>query len=99
MSSKKKFFYGFFSDIGISGIKIFKILLLIPFVISYTSSELYGLYLSLVSIIGLLGLVDLGSGMYIIKELAKVGTGNFPEMMKQIKSEDTPPSCSIYFAI
>ena len=74
MSSKKKFFYGFFSDIGISGIKIFKILLLIPFVISYTSSELYGLYLSLVSIIGLLGLVDLGSGMYIIKELAKEGS-------------------------
>ena len=71
MSSKKKFFYGFYSDIGISGIKILKILLLVPFVISFTSSELYGLYLSLVSIIGLLGLVDLGSGMYIIKELAK----------------------------
>ena len=71
MSNKRKFFYGFFSDISLSGIKIFKILLLIPFVISYTSSELYGLYISMVSIIGLLGLVDLGAGMYIIKELAK----------------------------
>tara|TARA_X000000368_G_C23050614_1_gene721234 strand:- start:566 stop:2059 length:1494 start_codon:yes stop_codon:yes gene_type:complete len=71
VSSKKKFYYGFFSDIGISGIKILKILLLVPFVINFTSSELYGLYLSLVSIIGLLGLVDLGSGMYIIKEFAK----------------------------
>ena len=71
VSSKKKFFYGFFSDIGISGVKILKILLLVPFVIKFTSSELYGLYLSLVSIIGLLGLVDLGSGMYLIKEFAK----------------------------
>ena len=71
MSKKKKFFYGFFTDVGISGVKILKILLLIPFVIIYTSSELYGLYLSIVSVVGLLGLLDLGSGIYIIKELAK----------------------------
>ena len=71
MSKKKKFFYGFFSDIGISGVKIMKMLLLIPLVIKYTSSELYGIYLSMLSVVGLLGLIDLGSGIFIIKELAK----------------------------
>ena len=71
MSKKKKFFYGFFTDIGISGVKIMKMLLLIPLVIKYTSSELYGIYLSMLSVVGLLGLIDLGSGIFIIKELAK----------------------------
>ena len=71
MSKKKKFFYGFFTDIGISGVKIMKMLLLIPLVINYTSSELYGIYLSMLSVVGLLGLIDLGAGMFIIKELAK----------------------------
>jgi O-antigen/teichoic acid export membrane protein len=71
MSKKKKFFYGFFTDIGISGVKIMKMLLLIPLVINYTSSELYGIYLSMLSVVGLLGLIDLGSGIFIIKELAK----------------------------
>ena len=71
MSKKKKFFYGFFTDIGISGVKIAKMLLLIPLVINYTSSELYGIYLSMLSVVGLLGLIDLGSGIFIIKELAK----------------------------
>ena len=71
MSKKRKFLYGFFTDIGISGIKILKILLLIPIVINYTSSELYGLYISMYSIIGMFGLLDLGAGIYIIKELAK----------------------------
>ena len=71
MTKRRKFFYGFFTDIGISGVKVLKILLLIPFVINYTSSELYGLYISMVSIIGLFGLIDLGAGIYIIKQLAK----------------------------
>lgn len=71
MTKRRKFFYGFFTDIGISGVKVLKILLLIPFVINYTSSELYGLYISMLSIIGLFGLIDLGAGIYIIKQLAK----------------------------
>lgn len=71
MTKRRKFFYGFFTDVGISGVKVLKILLLIPFVIYYTSSELYGLYISMVSIIGLFGLIDLGAGIYIIKQLAK----------------------------
>ena len=63
----KESFFGFSSDIVLTIVKILKLIVLVPLVIYYTSADAYGFYLVCLSIIGVLGIVDLSTDLYLIK--------------------------------
>jgi O-antigen/teichoic acid export membrane protein len=69
-SIKSNTFLGLITDLGISGIKIIKIIFLIPFIIKFSSAESYGLYLTVLSFVGLIGFFDFGTNLFFIKELS-----------------------------
>ena len=66
----KDTFFGFSSDIVLTIVKILKLIVLVPLVIYYTSADAYGFYLVCLSIIGVLGIVDLSTDLYLIKILS-----------------------------
>ena len=63
-SIKSNTFLGLITDLGVSGIKIIKIIFLIPFIIKFSSAESYGLYLTVLSFVGLIGFFDFGTNLF-----------------------------------
>lgn len=73
----KNIIIGFFSDIGLTILKIFKIIFIIPIIIKYTSAGDYGMYITYISLIGIFDLLYLSPEAYLVKELSKKSKNNY----------------------